>query len=625
MKRLYILYKDSSISPVSGEAVLSFMPPDEEYRAASRFQRFFFGRKEMDAIRENTRKKYVDIVSRIAATPCHGKTLRQALEIPGCGNPWWYHAVSEKQVERDDTFNRLLQIFTAMYVADREGAYEIVIYGAPVEVISVLKTKYKTTGMQCQFERGTSLIRATLSRIKYLFDSLRAYHYMKRIAIVPIAEPNIVFQGFWGWSLKIDDSTGKADDKYFKALPDKLRGKGAKCAWFLWVGRKSGDAPGCRSAIDALGSATVDAEFIFVQKFLRMMDIPSLVFDMRPAYRYLRFSRSDEFKAIFKEDGCDMMPLFRNKLAYGFCDSSLPHNYLMETAFKRAFAFYKPKVSFSFLELYLSARAFNQGAILGSPATVKCDMQHASYAREKTFILADPEMEFSGKPDGKAMPSPDRFFVMGELCRDILLENGISAEKIFMTGSARFDHMENAGNKPRSGKASDPAKVLLVSTLNVRLDFEMVRAAPLASEGLRIRLFLRSHPFAKMEEMPAYKRYRDAFTLSNVSLEEDLNSADLLLFTYSTVGEEAFLRGIPVVRWQANGFNGSVFRDIGVVPSAYSVESLRREFRRLLEDPDSLRPDEKLKDLVLRKCFYKTDGMASDRIAGKAVELLARS
>jgi len=54
------------------------------------------------------------------------------------------------------------------------------------------------------------------------------------------------------------------------------------------------------------------------------------------------------------------------------------------------------------------------------------------------------------------------------------------------------------------------------------------------------------------------------------------------------------------------------------------MESLKQAFRAFLDNPISFRPDEKLKSMVLHKCFYKADGMASHRITEKVMELLMR-
>lgn len=624
VKRLYVLYKPGLETIEHDSAIVSFMSPDDEYGVSLRFPKLLFGRKEMDAVRDDTRAKYVDLVSRIASTPCNGKTLRQILNIPDRGNPWWYHAVSEKQVEGDGIYNVLLQIFTIINIAQRENIREIVLYGSGDEVIDVLKTRFKVTGVRSSFKnRKDNLFRAVLSRIMYLVNSLISYYAIQRYAVLTQAKFDVALQGFWDWSVRIDRKTGRIDDKYFKSLPDRFSMRGVECGWLLWLDTRSKKGWSQRSVCDMLCMASKNPKLIFAQKFLKMSDIFSAIFDMRFFYRYRQFMRSENFRQIFNMAGCDVWPVFRRKLSYGFCDSSIPHHILMEIAYRRTFAYLKPKMSFAFLELFRASRAFNKAAMLGSPATIRCDMQHASYARDKTFILTDREKELCGKPDEIAMPVPDNYFVMGELSKDILAEDGFPADKIFITGSARFDHMKESRNRPYADKNPSPAKVLIVATLNVNFDLEMVKAASIACQGLAIKLYLRSHPLVKIEDLPAYKGYSNNIISSKATLEEDLSFADLILFTYSTVAEEAFLRGIPVLRWQANGFSGSVFNDIDVAPKAYSVSTLKDAFKGFLDNPASFKPNEKDKNSVLYKCFYRTDGMAADRIAEKSAELLS--
>ncbi len=621
---LYVLYKAGLENIAPGSAVLSFMPPDKENGPVSSSPRFLFGRKEMGAVREAARKAYVDLIARLAATPCGGRTLRQALEMEGRGNPWWYHSVSVKDAESDDTFNMLLQIFTILHVAEKENTREVIIYGAPIEVARVLETRYKTDKIACVSGWKKSPLRAMLSRARYLLRALYLQIIIKQRVVLPGARPEIVFQGFLDWSVRIDEDTGRVRDSYFKSLPDDLEKKGRKCAWFAWLDPYLKPGSGRRSIYKILKPVINHPEIIIQQAFLDFSDILSAIFDLRPLCRYIRYSRSAEFRRLFREMECDLWPLLKENLLYNFCNATMPHCYLMETSYKRAFALYKPRMAFSFLELFLSARVFYQGARSGSPGTIICDMQHSSYGREKTFILIDPARELGGDPDSHALPAPHNFFVMGDLCRDILVEDGFLPGKIFVTGSARYDHIRSGGSVTRKKNISAAPKILIVSTLNVKLDFEMVRAAHLAAEGLNLALHLRSHPLARMEEMPAYGRYSKSFISSANSLEDDLNAADLILFTYSSVAEEAFLKGIPILRWQAAGFNGSVFRDMDIIPVAYSVKSLRQAFKAFIDDPCSFRPDRLLQDMVLSRCFYKTDGMASGRISERVVELLGQ-
>ena len=76
------------------------------------------------------------------------------------------------------------------------------------------------------------------------------------------------------------------------------------------------------------------------------------------------------------------------------------------------------------------------------------------------------------------------------------------------------------------------------------------------------------------------------FTSTTGTLEEDLNNADLVLFTYSSVAEEAFLKGIPVWQWVPAGFNGSVFWRIQVIPNFSQVEKLNKALFQFVKSPN---------------------------------------
>ena len=157
--------------------------------------------------------------------------------------------------------------------------------------------------------------------------------------------------------------------------------------------------------------------------------------------------------------------------------------------------------------------------------------------------------------------------------------------------------------------------------MNRELEIEMIQAAVLAIKGLKAKLYLRSHPFNKMEDWPNYKPYLTKITSSKGSLKEDLEMADLVLFSFSTVAEEALLLGIPVCQWQPAKFNGSVFKDIPLIPSFSSVDELANFLRNFIEQPKLYQPTLETQKLVAHQCFYKTDGMAAKRIVKKLIEI----
>lgn len=620
---LHVLYTSKAIRIPCDALLLSFMSPREEQSFTPLFPGFLSGRKEMNAIREKARRAYIDLVARIGATPRKGRTLRQSLGIKNKGNPWWYHKITEKEAETDDTFNMILQIFTILQVAEIKDIDNIVICGAPVEVSRVLASRYKIKAIKCVLRLKTNFFMGLLSRLIYLYKNLYLLNVLQRNISLPELSvcPGIVFQGFWNRSIQVNMENNKLEDGYFKELPEYIMAQGINCAWFLWLDSYRKPASKGKPLYDILSPARGNQQLIFVQKFLKSSDILSAILDFHPFRGYMKYSRGKEFRNLFKEEGCNFWPLLSGNLLYNFSDSTLSHYYLMETACRRAFAFYKPKLAFTFLELFLSSRAFYQGAKFGNPATVMCNMQHASYGREKTFILLDPDRELLGKPDNIAMPVPDYFFAMGELYRDILLENGVLPEKIFLTGSARYDHIKVSNITTDIKSKHNILKVLLAPTLNLGLDFEMIQAAFLAAQELNIKLHLRSHPLARIEDMPSYKPYREFITSSAGTLEEDLQNSDVVLFTYSTVAEEAFLKGIPILQWQVLGFNGSVFRDLGIVPNVCSIEELKSAFESLIYEKQTFIPRKEFQDIVLRKCFHKADGQASKRISEKLVKI----
>ena len=145
-----------NISPEN--IVLSFLTPCKEQKFIKTFKgRLFIGRLEMNRIREKTRLFYIDLVARIGATPCGGKTLRQYLHQPNTGNPWWYHPLTAKSCEHDQMFNRLLQIFTIVQILPAVGQGVIALESRSDDKITlniIKKINHEETFFCMQAERS---------------------------------------------------------------------------------------------------------------------------------------------------------------------------------------------------------------------------------------------------------------------------------------------------------------------------------------------------------------------------------------------------------------------------------------------------------------------------------------
>ena len=302
--------------------------------------------------------------------------------------------------------------------------------------------------------------------------------------------------------------------------------------------------------------------------------------------------------------------------------SPIPQHVLIEKAWSNALELHKPEFVLTFLEMFPYSRALYAGAKKGNAKPILAAMQHASYSREKTFARYDPEIEFCGKPDGCAIPAPDYLFAMGHLGKEIFQECGFKPEKVYLTGSARYDYIGKETNRMMMGEKKTSYNVLMVASLDRDIEIDMIEAACCAAEGLPdIQLLLRNHPFLRTDNHPFYKPLKERIRITTGTLDEDLDNADLVLFSYSTVAEEAFIKGIPVWQWCSATFNGSVFRDIEVVPRFSTVENLREGFMKFRNEPGLFAPDHDTCNDVLKRCFYKGDGKASERIADTMIQL----
>jgi hypothetical protein len=159
--------------------------------------------------------------------------------------------------------------------------------------------------------------------------------------------------------------------------------------------------------------------------------------------------------------------------------------------------------------------------------------------------------------------------------------------------------------------------LLLVPGLDVDQELEMVETVCSAVRDLEgIALCLRNHPFRRLDEHPGFAPYRGLMELTQGTLEEDLDRADLIMFTYSTVAEEAFLQGKPVWQWLPLGYNGSALAEVATIPQFFSVASLKAALREFQADSRPFIPREEARREVLERLFYRGDGQAAVRIAG---------
>lgn len=616
-KTIVVCWGGLSLELPPGCKILSFLTPLADDQLSRRYSSSYVsGHLIAQQIKEEALQLYTDVVARIGAERVYeGKSLRESIKDRAGNSQWWYHPVSFKDCEADPIFNQLIQVLVIDRVASADSITNLILWGGDANIVRVLKSKYTVEHKLTKSSSFSSFFKAILKRGKGFTRHIYHWYTIRNLVKDTVCKPAIVFEGFWDWSIESGEN-GHLKDRYLKSLPNCLNKKSLETAWFLWFEPHIEPGSGAPSVMTVLTAANQHHNLIFLQKFLTIWDIIREFLNYYPVWIYLKQNGHPHFRNLFHYNQIDLYALFRQQLLYNFLNDILPHHSLVAKASERAFAHYKPKVAFTFLELFLYSRAFYNGARSGSPKTIIATMQHASYSREKTFIRIDPNLEYSGNHDNCMMPKPDYIFAMGELGKTIFEECGFPTDRILLTGSSRYEHISGMhvhNIRPSEGKI----RLLMVTAFDRDLELNMVEAVYIASKDMpEIQLYLRNHPFAKMDSHPKFNLFKDRIHVTDKSLEEDLSNADLIIFSYSTVAEEALIQGIPVWQWRGATYNGSVFRDLdGAIPVFFCVSDLREAIEAFVQNADSFSPTDEIRLHVLRNCFYLADGKASERIA----------
>lgn len=617
--------------PVNGDVVLSFLPPLEEDQLPLYPCTVLLARELIDLVKEMARNTYVQICAHIGlAKVGRGETLRQALTPTGESvSRWWFHHTSFKDSETQSTYTHLIAAFTVDLVAKRHNLSTIHFVGAPEAIVDCLKHSYRCSHINLVISRRSASIvfRGMGSRIVYGFRV--ALHVMVcrwLFRKVPLPERlDVGLMGFWNWSLAWDESSKRLDDKYFKDLPLVLADSTlSKVGWFLWLDPFTPPRTSLFSFAQWLRPLRKDPRCVVLQRLLTVFELPGLFLNFRPLRIFLALQRERSFHELFTSTSLDLYPLFRDELLSGFANSTIPLSSLVERATARASLKLKPTVSISFLEHFLHARAFYSGVRAGHPPTVQFAVQHGSYNSEKTLLALDPLIEFRGNPDNLPVPHPDAFFAMGELTKRLAQSCGYAPDDVIATGSPRFSQLSKQLSMTKENPIQNPGRlnVLVVTGFADEPDLDVLAATWISSKDLPgISIRLRKHPFSRMSPShPKLSPFLDRVQVSHHPLDVDLAFADVILFTYSTVAEEACVLGYRVWQWVPLGFNGSGLTEISSVPTFTSVQALRDALGELVSTGKCGLDTPLNRSSILKELFYRGDGLESVRIADTIVK-----
>ncbi len=616
------------------DALLSFLPPAAEARLAPKHGRAWLCARVLSReVRREAIRVYLEVVARIGlARDGDGRTLRERLANSGQASRWWYHPVAFRDCEGSAIFDQMIALLTIRQAAAQVGAGRIVTVGASTCLVRVLRSAYSVEACRSRRQLPDPLVwmRGIGSRIAYLVRQMRYGRMLRRTVVMPVGAWTVALSGFWDWSVWRQPGETKLTDRYLKGLPDELSARGLAAGWLAWFDPHGDPGRPRRRLRESVAPLSGRQDVAVLQQLLTPADLRRAVMDARPLKTFLELLRTGACRAACRDGGYDWYPLFAQPLLRGFLDASLPHHELVSLATERACRRYQPKATVSFLEHFPYARAHYEGVRRSGGGAIRLAVQHASYSHEKTFVHLHPAAEWLGEPDGQAVPHPDYVCAMGSLGQELFLACGYRPEQVLLTGSPRYDPLcrlvEEAsarGARAPLARTEAPVRLLLVAGLDVEVELEMVDAACAAVAGRSdVAVALRMHPFARIDRCRGFRPYRSRVRITQGSLREDLAEADLVLFTYSTVAEEAAVIGKPVWQWLPLGFNGSALAEAATIPCFSSVAALREALAAFPERRGETNRETDAALVARERLFYRIDGGAADRVAAHIVRLL---
>ena len=616
---IWVCFEVPTNDPPPHALVLSFMPPAAEAAMEQRYgARIVNGRGMIEDVRSRARAEYVRLIATIGATPClGGRTLRQALQGPGNYSRWWLLDVTEKDClwDEDTIYLTILRLMTVQALKDKHGIEDVVLCGAPSAFAMALRRRRRPGIVIANLARA--LAAGVLGRVMLLIEHAGLWWTLRNLPRSASEHRDILLQGYWDSTVR-SDGEGSVEDRYFTDLPGELALRGLSVGWLTSF--ESGQRG--RTRRDVAAAACVHRDITLLEHDLTPADIVRAISNLRYPIQVTRAVVGRRFRRMCRVGAFDLHPLISKQLLRAAWGAAMCRLQLVATATTRACRRVRPEVVLTLFELFVRCRAVYAGVRSSSLPIRVWAAQHAGYSSDKTLGVVDPEIEMRGMPDGCAVPAPDGVFAIGDLSARIWKASGFPSAHVIVTGGLRYQKVR-IRSRAAEGRGG-PITLLLAGGMCEAAHVDLCDAVIAASAGLSsLRLLWRDHPLYRFSQRQSFRRFHGSITVTSGTLDDDLQAADLVLFSQTGLAEEALLRGIPTWQWLWPGFNTSVFLDVPVIPSFTSVSALRRELGAFVAEPARYQPTVETQRRVLRECFGPDPAGASARIAEAIQQMIA--
>ena len=621
---LWVCFTPPPENPPPYVLVISFMVPSVEAKASEQWgAQLVSGRELITEVRPRARAEYVSLIARLGSTSWgHQPTLRQMLQGPGGYSRWWFLGPTEKDCvwDGDQTYTTMLRLMAVQCAQDRYGTERIRLHGAAPAFAAALERPASRAGGSV-----AAVVRAVatglLARLALIRELFGLWWTLSRLPRPSIERRDVLLQGYWDWSFRSDENGGLCD-RYFTDLPSQLTRRGVGVGWLASCETHLEPWQRGRKRRDVIAGSCAHPDVTLLERYWTPRDIVGTAWNLRYPVRTTRSVLDRRFRTLCRVGTLDLYPVLREQLLRAAWGSTFCRLELIAIATARACRELRPRMVLTFMELFLRARAIYAGVSAAPTGAIAWAAQHAGYSSDKTLGVFDPEVEMHGTPDGCAIPAPEGIFVLGDLSRRVWQASGLRPNAVMATGGLRYQSVHIRSTRQPAPK--EGVSILLACGMNQAAELELCDAGVAAAAGLRsVNLYWRDHPNYQFSRRRAFRSFRDAITVTSGTLDEDLENADLVLFTHAGIAEEALLRGIPTWQWLWAGFNTSPFLDVPVIPSFTSVTALRRELQTFIQTPTPYQPKAETQRRVLHECFGPDPAGASARMADAIQHMIA--
>ncbi|MFC1926570.1 UDP-N-acetylglucosamine 2-epimerase, partial [Chloroflexota bacterium] len=268
-------------------------------------------------------------------------------------------------------------------------------------------------------------------------------------------------------------------------------------------------------------------------------------------------------------------------------------------------------------------------------------------ANQKSIPSLINQREQSGHPISSLPISASKVAAWGQITRDWLVREGVSPDKIVITGGSRFDAYLKKSKSPNNGKG----EIVLATQFTAKSTyFANIHLSPREDEMLLYsvvtamkefpdkQLVVKLHPSEKaverkkriIENAAQEAKVDNVTVVRSADLNEMLINADVLITPWSTVGLEAMILGKPVIQVNLSKRPDTPsfitqYADSGAAIGVSRVEDVAPAIRSILTDSEVRQRLEDGRKKYVYEYAYKQDGKASQRVADLIISMIEES